>query len=351
MDMLLKGIVLSSGDPAPSGKAAPATQRIANRPIVCHVIDALQAAGSTELAVIAPPRSLDEIQSSIEPEHQRCEVTYLPREGRRDLLAALATVTPFVGDSPCLVHLADGLAGQSLASVTAQISHDHPDLVLFGHRGRNRRPRAETAMQRLLSVMQLDRTGGPSGLAGLVYFGEGCLRHAAASSTAFDPLLDVVAIAERIAAGGGRLGLQHIGSWRRYKGDPLDLLELNRIVLDQMIPQTTAFEAGDRQIDGCVSIHPTAVVRASVIRGPAVIGARTRIEHAYIGPYTSIGDDVEIEGAEIERSIVCDGAKITHIPTRIEASTVGERARIFRDFAVPRALRLHVGEDVELALN
>jgi hypothetical protein len=40
-----------------------------------------------------------------------------------------------------------------------------------------------------------------------------------------------------------------------------------------------------------------------------------------------------------------------HVGGRIEASTVGRSARIFRDFALPRAMRLHVGDGVELALN
>ena len=57
------------------------------------------------------------------------------------------------------------------------------------------------------------------------------------------------------------------------------------------------------------------------------------------------------EGAEIERSIISDGARIMHVGGRIEASTVGRSARIFRDFALPRAMRLHVGDGVELALN
>ena len=67
--------------------------------------------------------------------------------------------------------------------------------------------------------------------------------------------------------------------------------------------------------------------------------------------YTSIGARAQIEGAEIERSIIADGARIMHVGGRIEASTVGRRASIFRDFTLPRAMRLHVGEGVELALN
>jgi glucose-1-phosphate thymidylyltransferase len=81
-----------------------------------------------------------------------------------------------------------------------------------------------------------------------------------------------------------------------------------------------------------------------------VIGPDAQIAHAYIGPYTSIGAGARIEGAEIERSIVAAGASITHVGGRLVASVVGRDARIFRDFSLPRALRLRVGDGTVVAL-
>ena len=40
-----------------------------------------------------------------------------------------------------------------------------------------------------------------------------------------------------------------------------------------------------------------------MIRGPAIVGAGARVVDAYIGPYTSIGDGVRVEGAEIETEL------------------------------------------------
>ncbi len=59
--------------------------------------------------------------------------------------------------------------------------------------------------------------------------------------------------------------------------------------------------------------HRSAVLEASVVRGPAIIGPGARIMHSYVGPYTSIGRDVLIEGAELEHSIVFPGARIQHL--------------------------------------
>jgi glucose-1-phosphate thymidylyltransferase len=166
-----------------------------------------------------------------------------------------------------------------------------------------------------------------------------------------DADINLSAIAERLAAGNHALQAGFVRTWRRYRGDPLDLLELNRIALDHLVPDDELFYGEDNRIEGRVTIHPSAQLRSSVILGPTIIGAGARISSSYIGPYTSIGAAAEIESAEIERSIIADGVRIMHIGGRIDASTVGPRASIFRDFDLPRAMRLHVGEGVKLALN
>ena len=92
------------------------------------------------------------------------------------------------------------------------------------------------------------------------------------------------------------------------------------------------------------------MVKSSVIVGPVIIGEETTISDSYIGPHTAIGDRVQIEGAELERSIVHADASVIHVGGRLVASVVGRRAKVFRDFSVPRALRLHVGDGDEVAL-
>jgi hypothetical protein len=60
---------------------------------------------------------------------------------------------------------------------------------------------------------------------------------------------------------------------------------------------------------------------------------------------------VVIENAEVEHSIILPGASIRHLGGRLEASVVGPRARIFRDFRLPRAYRVNVGEGAEIAIT
>jgi glucose-1-phosphate thymidylyltransferase len=86
------------------------------------------------------------------------------------------------------------------------------------------------------------------------------------------------------------------------------------------------------------------------VRGPAMIGARSHVCDAYIGPYTAIGTDVTIHHAELEHSIVLSGASVRDLEYRIEASLIGRNVQIGRGPALPRAYRFVVGDNSEIAI-
>jgi glucose-1-phosphate thymidylyltransferase len=157
-------------------------------------------------------------------------------------------------------------------------------------------------------------------------------------------------VGDELAAMGGHVRREHVHNWHRYSGHGADLLDLNRVALSRTIRDVPAEFLAENEIDGNVRIDPSAHVRASTIVGPVVIGPDTILVDAYVGPYTSIGAAARIEGAEIERSIVSPGASVLHIGSRLTSSLVGTGARVFRDFSLPRSVRLWVGEGDEVAL-
>jgi glucose-1-phosphate thymidylyltransferase len=350
MAMRLKGLVVVPAERSPYRNAdGPGTQHVANRPIACHALETLAAAGIEALAVVAHAEAVPSIRRCIEADiADGVEVTFLPQRERTDLLGALRATTAFVGDDPAVVHLADGLLGQDLD--LPSVPGDLPDLLLLLHRSEDQRERLGEAMQKLVGVTELNGCKTHLALTGVCLFGPGALRRIAQTGLDLGPEVDLLAVAEHLSAAGGLVEAEFVRTWRRYRGDPLDLLELNRIVLDQQAPQGELPD-GDNRIEGRVIIDPTADVTSSILLGPCIIGPHTRVSNSYIGPYTSIGAGAEIEGVEIVRSIVSEGVRILHVSDRIEGSTIGRRASIFRDFGLPRAMRLHVGEGVEVVFD
>jgi glucose-1-phosphate thymidylyltransferase len=88
-----------------------------------------------------------------------------------------------------------------------------------------------------------------------------------------------------------------------------------------------------------------------VIRGPVVLGDGARVEHAFVGPYTSIGEGCRLSRCEIENSIVLAGSEIADIPLRIDASLIGRNVRIVKTDFKPKAYRFMLGDRSEVGIT
>ena len=102
------------------------------------------------------------------------------------------------------------------------------------------------------------------------------------------------------------------------------------------------------RIEGAVVVDKTAIIQNSVVRGPAVIGPGAKVINGYVGPFTSIGKDVEINKSEIDHSIVLEGALIHDLDTRVVDSLIGRGAKIHRLPLKPVAHRFMLGDNSEV---
>ncbi|MFL6114965.1 MAG: glucose-1-phosphate thymidylyltransferase, partial [Catenulispora sp.] len=136
-----------------------------------------------------------------------------------------------------------------------------------------------------------------------------------------------------------------------FDGTVDGLLEANSLALDGLKRGRVGVDLSDANIQGRVQIDPTAQLEGAKVRGPVYIGPGARLVETYVGPYSTIGEGVSLEGVEIENSIVLPGAQIRYPGRRLEASLVGEGAQIGRDYSLPSALRLRVGPGSEIQLS
>ena len=131
-------------------------------------------------------------------------------------------------------------------------------------------------------------------------------------------------------------------------GKPEDLLEGNQFILSHMKfeDNKNGAKVGERVvIQGQIKIGTGTVLEDNVlIRGPVIIGDNCIIKNSYIGPYTAIGNEVEIYNTELEHSIVFDAADI-NASTRIVDSIIGYNATISPAHAtLPLGHKLIIGD-------
>jgi glucose-1-phosphate thymidylyltransferase len=311
-----------------------ALEHVANRPIVHHVLDGLAEAGVDDLVIAGEPDALIDVRGVLHDyvrPMRRIEFAVCRGGGVRSVMSAAAA---HVGEEPCLLQPADGLIGEPVAPLVGLLD-TRADLVLLpglGWAAESVRPRRSVPTA-----------------AEVALFGAGAWRHVTATSddASGATLTDV---GDRLERSGARVRVHPVSGWHRYRGDAAELLELNRVALDRVTTEVPPLLDPSNRLEGRVLIDPTADVRDSAIVGPVVIGPDATIVDSYLGPYTSVGAGARIEGAEVERSIIHPRASVMHVGGRLAASIVGRDARVFRDFSLPRALRLLVGDGDEIAL-
>jgi glucose-1-phosphate thymidylyltransferase len=329
---IAKALVLagrtSHDRPWPSVRSGPKQLvPVANWPILFHNLDALRKAGMIEAAIAVEPDGAKPIMAAVgDGSEWNLAVRYMEWQPATGISGALAAARAFLADEPVLVELGDALHREQI----------HPHIATFAGERLD-------AMALRLSGAPCDRTGRP--LPG------GYLLSPRAQSVLLeqpglgsDPLAGVL-------SHGGRVVARDVDGCLACHGDQDALLDGNRRILERLQRDVDAATVHACELQGAVKIHPTARLDHSVVRGPAIIGPGARLSHAYVGPYTSIGANVVIEGSQIEHSIVLDDAQLLHVGSRIETSVIGRGARVRRSFELPTGMRLSVGDGAEVTVT
>ena len=352
-----KALVLAQRPSFPSagvstrGRASllPAPLRpVANRALLSHALGWLGEAGVREVAVVVPEELAAEARRAAADSPGTMSLSWLEQLPDEPLAQTIDDLTGFIDGQPFVLHLADSLARRSLRDVVAGAADNNAEALLVVD---------APAQAGGAEVVQLHATAGTGpamrrrhrGSAGVAVLTGRALEDVGSLDAPAEHVLE--ALADRIEQRGGHVRTCSAGEWWRFRGGVDTLLEGNRFALERVRPDYACAQLVDSAIQGPVIAHPEARIESSTVRGPAVIGARARLRDAYLGPYTSVGEDATIEGAEVENSMILPGASITHLSGRLEASIVGVNARVFNEFRLPRALRLNIGEGAQVCLS
>ncbi len=354
----LKGLILSGGA---GTRLRPITHTsakqlvpVANKPVLFYGIEALVDAGVTEIGIIIAPETGDEIREAAgDGSAFGAKITYIVQDEPAGLAHAVLTAAEFLGDSPFVMYLGDNLLADGLRGLVETFQRDEPEALILltpveepQHYGV-----AELDGERVVRLVEKPKDP-PSNLAlvGVYLFSPAIFDAARSLEPSWRGELEITEAIQKLIDDGRQVQSEVVTGWWKDTGQLADMLEANRLVLEEIETRLDG-DTDDSKIEGRVIVEKGAVVAGSVVRGPAVIGAGARIEDAYIGPYTSIGEDVRISRAEVEHSIVLSGSVIEDLGTRMEASLLGRNVKLTRGDGMPKTLRLLVGDNSELKLT
>jgi glucose-1-phosphate thymidylyltransferase len=355
----LKGLILSGGA---GTRLRPITHTsakqlvpVANKPVLFYGIEALVDAGVTEIGIIIAPETGGEIRETAgDGSAFGAKITYILQDQPAGLAHAVLTAEDFIGDSPFVMYLGDNLLRDGLRGLVSTFRTDEPDALIL---------LTPVDDPQSYGVAELDGEGGivrliekpkdpPSDLAlvGVYLFGPAIFDAARALEPSWRGELEITEAIQGLIDDGHRVQSEIVTGWWKDTGQLADMLEANRLVLEEVETQLDGEVDEVSRVEGRVVIGKGAKVERSVIRGPAVIGPGARIEDAYIGPYTSIGDDVHVRRSEVEHSILLSGSVVEDLGTRMEASLLGRNVKLTRSDGMPKTFRLLVGDNSEIKL-
>jgi glucose-1-phosphate thymidylyltransferase len=327
---------------------------VANKPILFYGIEAVVAAGITEIGIIVGETE-EEIRSAVgDGKRWGATVTYIRQEAPLGLAHAVKIAQPYLKTDAFVMYLGDNIVLDGITSFVEEFKRSQPDaLVLLAKvRQPERFGVAELRNGRLHRLEE--KPQHPKSdlvLVGVYLFGPKVFEAVNAIKPALRGELEITDAIQYLIDHEARVEPHVIDGWWKDTGRLEDMLEANRIVLDQLKPRNEGTVTGRSEVIGKVSIEAGAEIIDSIVRGPAIIGGRTRIVNSYVGPFTSVYHGVEIVSSEIEHSIVLENSKIINVSPRIEDSLIGKDVVIRRTDRMPKALRFMLGDHSEVELT
>ncbi len=353
----LKGLILSGGR---GTRLRPITYTsakqlvpVANKPVLFYGIEAMAAAGISDVGIIIAPETGDEIRGAAgDGSRFGVEISYIVQDEPLGLAHAVLTAEPFLGSTPFVMYLGDNLLQGGITELVESFRASSPDALILLTPVADPQNYGVAELDGERVVRLVEKPPQPATDLALVgvYMFTAAIHDA---SRAIEPSargeLEITDAIQYLVDAGRRVEPHIVRGWWKDTGRLEDMLEANRLVLDTIEARVDG-ELVDSQVDGRVVVEAGARLERTVVRGPAIIGAGARLTNCYVGPYTAIGDGCVIERAEIEHSILLAGSSVIGLEGRMESSLLGRNVVIGRGERQPRAYRFMVGDNSEIGI-
>jgi glucose-1-phosphate thymidylyltransferase len=322
---------------------------VANKPVLFRVIEAIREAGIDEIGIVTGDTG-HEIRAAVgNGQRWNARITYIEQDEPLGLAHAVRISRHFLGNDRFVMFLGDNCIQGGISPLIAQFQDSvyHAQVVL-----------KEVNDPRQFGVAELDDSGRIIALAekppeprsnlalvGIYMFDEHIWDAVENIRPSFRGELEITDALSWLIHHNYEVHPYIHPGWWIDTGKKDDLLEANRLLLDDVQSHVRGYVDRTSHLIGKVVVEPGAEVINSTIRGPAIIGEHTRILNSYIGPFTSIYHHCLIENSEIEHSIVLEQSSIVDLPHRLEDSLIGRNVEVERSALKPKAYRLMLGDN------
>ena len=327
---------------------------IANKTMLQYALDYLKEAEIYEIGIIinANDKSIQNVFGN--GEGFGVEITYIEQDQPLGLAHAVKIAQSFIGSDDYIFYLGDNILIGGVKSFINDFKRmkSNCHLVLSQVPNPSRFGVAEVINDRIVRIKEKPNSPKSNlAVTGIYLYDSNIFEAVNSIKPSKRGELEISDAHQFLIENGYDVSYSEITGWWKDTGKPEDILEANQLILETLEHRIEGVVDQDSRIEGNVIIESGANVERSIIHGPAIIGSGTRLVNAYVGPFTSIMNDVEILNAEIEHSIVLEGTHLNDLDNRVINSLIGKNVRIYREPAKPSAYRFMLGDNSEVGIR
>ncbi len=327
---------------------------VANKPILFYVVQHIVEAGIQDIVVIVSPETGSQIDEALSEHFPNLNFTYVVQEKPLGLAHAVKVARPNLGDAPFVMYLGDNLIGDGIAGMVHSfyslkadaitLLKEVPDPRMFGVAEVD----SEGRIQKLVEKPEDPRSN--LALVGVYIFSPAIHQAIEDIEPSWRGELEITDAIQRLLETGRRVESEVLQSWWIDTGKKDDLLEANRVALDEWARRELNGSVDSAsKLSGRIMLEEGAEIKGSTLRGPISIASGTVVESSFIGPYSSIGRGCIIKGSTLEHCVILDGARVQEVP-RLEDSIVGRNAVVRSLTGDGQGVQLMIGDDAEVVL-
>ncbi len=354
----MKGLILSGGK---GTRLRPLTYTqakqlvpVANKPVLFYGIEALKAAGIDEIGIIVGDTKEEIKQTTGNGARWGINIRYIEQEAPLGLAHAVKISEDFLKEEPFVMYLGDNILKSGITSLVEEFKEKKPNALILLTEVPNPQMFGVAELEGERVVRLVEKPKNPASnlaLVGVYMFDFHIFEAVKAIKPSWRNELEITDAIQYLVEHGYEVQPHLVTGWWKDTGKIEDILDANRLILETIAEDIRGEVDEASRINGQVVIEKGVVVRNSIIRGPAIIGANSEILDSYIGPFTSIQNNCRIVQTEIEHSIVLERSEIVEVGSRIDESLIGREVKIFKCPPKPSAFRFMVGDKSEIGIK
>ncbi len=347
----MKGLILSGGK---GTRLRPLTYTsakqlipVANKPVLEYCIDAMREANIEDVGIVVGETKKEIVEAVGDGSRYGLNVSYIEQDAPLGLAHAVMVSEEFIGNSSFVMMLGDNLIMDGIARFVESFDKDNANshILLAKVQNPNQFGVAVIKDDKVVDLIEKPKEFiSDLALVGVYLFDDKIFEAVKQIQPSFRGELEITDAIAWLIKNGYTVSHHLVSGWWKDTGKLEDILEANRMVLDQLEMRVEGEIDGNSTVELKVVVEKGARIVNSRIRGPAIIGRDSVIEDSYIGPFTAIAASCMVKGVEIEQSIIMDECEIVDAGARISDSLLGKNVIIRKTAGLPKTMQIMAGD-------